>query len=990
VPERSLPIVFVPSDRKTLSDVRYVAQTSELHIGFAADSVTFRTHNSQIRARFPGASPRVTVEAVETLPAKASFFGGSNGKDWRSDVPTYGGVAYRHLYPGIDLRYSGTGDRVKSEFVVMPGADPSQIRVEYEGSNRISITGNGDLVVSAASGELRENAPEIFQESDHGRVLVKGSYHLIDEHTVGFEIQTYDPSLALIIDPVVSYCTYLGGSSMGAVTAVAVDPSGNLYVTGWTEALDFPISGAVQAANQGNVDVFVAKLNSTGTALLYATYIGGRGDDRAAGIAVDSSGQAYVTGSTASTNFPVASAVRSTLGGGRNAFALKLNVAGNALVYSTYLGGSNYDKGMAIAVDGSGNAYIAGDTLSVNFPVTNAAQSVLAGNADAFVTKLSPTGAMVFSTFLGGSGDEHVGGIALDSSRNVYVAGGTMSMNFPVVGAIQSSNRGGQETFVTKISASGSSILYSTYLGGNGTAGWLEQANGIAVDGSGNAYVAGVTNSANFPVISGAIRTTYNGGQDAFVVKVNPGGNALLYGTYLGGTSFNWASGIAVDSIGQATVAGYTSSSDFPVSGPVQTTFNGLYDSFISTFNVAGNGLTFSTLYGGTGMDVANAITLDSNANIFVGGQTSSVDLAVQGPIQSLNSGRSTGWVMRLGVNSSGGSGPGAAQFVRSDTTTQGAWRGVYGSDGYNVINGAISYPSYVTPAPSGANTYTWALSTTDARALQLPSPATQRIAATWYGYQYLIDLPFSGTQTYQMAVYCLDWDNLGRGQTLEILDANNNVLDTRSVSSFGAGIWIVWSVSGHVQLRVTRTAGGNAVISGLFFGSGGGAAGGGAAQFVRSDTTTQGTWRGAYGSDGYNVINNAVSYPSYVTPAPSGNNSYTWASNTSDTRALQQPAPATQRVAGTWFTYDQMLIDLPFSGTQTYQMAVYCLDWDNLGRGQTLEILDTIGNVLDSRIVTNFFAGTWVVWNVSGHVQLRVTRTSGGNAAISGLFFGL
>ncbi len=469
---------------------------------------------------------------------------------------------------------------------------------------------------------------------------------------MGFELGPYDSSQSLIIDPVVSYSTYLGGSSTGAVTGLAVDSAGDLYATGWTAALNFPIAGAVQATNQGGVDAFVVKLNAAGTALIYATYIGGRGADQGAAIAVDSLGQAYVTGFTASTNFPLASPIRTTLGGGRSAFALKLNANGNLLLYSTYLGGTNYDMGTAIAVDGSGNAYIAGDAQSANFPVTSGAfQTALDGQTNAFVTKLTSSGAISFSTFLGGSAVEHAGGIAVDSGGNVYVAGGTFSLNFPLANAIQSVNGGGQDAFVTKLNPSGSAILYSTYLGGaGGTQASPEQANAIAVDASGNAYITGVTNSSNFPVSAGAFQTAFGGGvQDAFVSKINASGNTLAYSTYLGGSSFDWGAGIGVGPGGAAYIAGYTSSADFPLAGALQS-FNGLYDAFIAEFSAAGNALVFSTYLGGTGFDNANALALDSSGNIFTGGQTNSTNFPLQTPIESANNGGSTGWLLRLGV----------------------------------------------------------------------------------------------------------------------------------------------------------------------------------------------------------------------------------------------------------------------------------------------------------------------------------------------------
>jgi len=448
---------------------------------------------------------------------------------------------------------------------------------------------------------------------------------------------------------VISYATYLGGTGLGAVTGVAVDSGGNLYAAGWTEALDFPIVVAEQAANAGVVDAFVVKMDPAGNALIYATYIGGKGDDRAAAIAVNASGQAYVTGSTASVNFPLAVPVRATLGGSKTAFVLKLNAAGNTLLYSTYLGGTNYDLGTAIAVDAAGSAYIAGDTQSTNFPVMGGVQTTFGGGTDAFVTKLTTIGAYVYSTYLGGTANEHAGGIGVDASGNAYVAGGTYSTNFPVVGGIQTSNHGGQDAFIAKLSPSGAALLYSTYLGGSGT-GTPEQANGIAVDASGNAYVTGVTNSPDFPVTSGAFQASFNGVSDAFVTKINPAGSAGIYSTFLGGSDFDWGYGIGIDSGGNAYVAGYTSSEDFPQINAVQEAFGGLYDAFISELNPAGNTLLFSSYFGGSGSDVANAVAVSTNGNVFLGGQTSSLDLPLVGPIQSANNGGSIGWLARLGV----------------------------------------------------------------------------------------------------------------------------------------------------------------------------------------------------------------------------------------------------------------------------------------------------------------------------------------------------
>ncbi len=638
--DRSLPLFFFPNTGQTDPAVQYIVQTPDLSAGFRAGEAIFQAHGRQISIRFAGANPDVALGGLERLAAKVNFLLGNGG--WKTDVPSYSKIVYRDLYPGIDLTYGGTGRQMKSEFLVAAGADPTLIRLEY--SEPLSIDASGKLNAGA---DFTEAAPEIYQQTTAGRVKIPGRYRLLNTHTAGFEIDRYDTSKPLVIDPTISYCTYLGGSSITAITGVAVDASSNLYVTGWTEALNFPIAGAVQAANQGGVDVIVAKLNSSGTALLYATYIGGKSDDKGAAIATDSLGQAYVTGSTASTNFPLVLSNRSAIGGSTTAFALKLNANGNTLLYSGYLGGTTYDVGTAIAVDANSNAYVAGDTQSSNFPKQNPTQPFIGGATDAFVTKLSSSGAILFSTFLGGSGNEHAGGIAVDSLGDIYIAGGTSSANFPVVSPIQGAIGGTQDAFVTKIGYQGS-VAFSTYLGGSG--GVPEQANAIALDSAANAYIAGVTTSANFPVTTGAFQTALAGSQSAFLAKLTASGNALAYSTYLGGSSYDWASGIAVNAAGNAYVAGYSSSLNFPQVSAVQGAFNGLYDAFIAELNFAGNGLVFSTFYGGSGSDSANAIALDSNANIFVAGQTSSTDLTLVTPIQSANFAPATGWVLRLGV----------------------------------------------------------------------------------------------------------------------------------------------------------------------------------------------------------------------------------------------------------------------------------------------------------------------------------------------------
>ncbi|MEP6962168.1 MAG: SBBP repeat-containing protein, partial [Acidobacteriota bacterium] len=676
------PPVFIPAFG---TEAQFMVETPDARATFSRDSATFYIHQVRLRTEFVGAKASA-LDGLGQLPATANFLLGADPSNWRTGLPTYRGVIYRRLYPGIDATYGSTGQRLKSEFLVAAGADPRQIRIRYPDARDLQIEPDGSLRVFAEGVDFREAAPDVYQQPAAGtRVRIAAAYRLEDAHSLTFEMGNYDPALPLVIDPVITYSTYLGGSGMGAVTAVARDSAGNLYAAGWTEAVNFPIAGAAQAANAGGVDSFIVKLSPDGSSLVYATYIGGSGDDRAAGIAVDSSGQAYVSGATGSSNFPLIAAARSVFVGGKEAFALKLNAVGSVLLYSTYLGGSNYEVATGIAVDTSGNAYVAGDTLSTDFPVLNPTQATIGGKMDGFITKLSPTGSILFSTFLGGAEDEHIGGIAADSSGNAYVAGGTLSTNFPVATPIQPANGGGQDAFVSKLKTTATpQLVFSTYLGGTGGSAFSpEQANAIAIDSSGNSYVAGVVSSAGFPTTTGTLQTAFAGSRDIFVAKLNAAGTARVFSTYLGWSGFDWANAIAVDPSGNAYVAGYTSSVGFSNFGGLQSGFNGLYDAFLLKINPTGNTLLFSTLYGGTGSDQANAIAVDANGNMFAGGQTSSLGFPILGAIQSSNNGGSIGWLARIG------SPVVPAQVPSADWVTV-----VYGGGGTATVTAHFSHPA--------------------------------------------------------------------------------------------------------------------------------------------------------------------------------------------------------------------------------------------------------------------------------------------------------
>jgi hypothetical protein len=609
---------------------------SGVHFGFPAGGVSIT---------FPGSARGVRIQGTAPLSARITFLSGARV----AQLPAWGSVVYREIYPGIDMYYRISRSHLKSEFAVAPGGDPSTIRMRYEGVARTIIGDDGSVVAETQHGTIRDAPPEIYQERNGRRGQVPGGYRVFADGTIGFWLGSYDPARPLIIDPVLSFSTYFGGGGQDAATAIAVDGAGNIYVAGWSTSPDLPVTGSIQPRIGGGVDAFVAKISAAG-ALIYCTYLGGSGDDRAFGIAVDAEGNAYVTGWTYSANFPLAGVPRqSHLMGGRDAFVAKLNASGTGVIYSTYLGGSGNDAGRSIAVDPAGNAYVGGETSSSDFPVLSAFQSASGGQQDGFIAKLNSQGSeLLYSTYLGGMGDDNVAALALDTSGNVYVTGGTASPNFPAVNAFQPRIRGGQDAFVAKLGPSGTTLIYSTYLGGSGgTVGMPECGTGIDVDGAGNAYVTGTTSSLDFPVVA-PLQNSLNGSLDAFIAKVNPAGNALVYSTYLGGSGVSIGTAVHVSSTGEAYVAGYTFSPDFPVVNPVQTGPGGDYDGFVVHVNAAGTALVFGTLLGGYASDSANALALDSADNVYVAGQTASYNFPLQDPIQSAFRGIYNGFALKL------------------------------------------------------------------------------------------------------------------------------------------------------------------------------------------------------------------------------------------------------------------------------------------------------------------------------------------------------
>ncbi len=610
-----------------------------------------------LRMRLVGANPAAKVTGLDELSGKSNYFIGNDPKKWRTNVPNYARVRYQNVYAGVDVVYYGNQRQLEHDFVVAPGADPRVIRFALVGEGSAlpraaggrpyQIDRNGDLVIGTAGGEVRLQKPMIYQEAAGGRREIAGGYRLKDKNQVSFEVGAYDASKSLVIDPalVLVYSTYLGGNGdlfggFGTASFIAVDSSGNAYVTGSTTSTNFPTVNPFQATLSGSgFNAYVTKFNAAGNALVYSTYLGGTGGTGASAIAVDSSGNAYVTGFTDSTNFPTANpfqAAQAPLNcncARTDAFVTKLNAAGNALVYSTYLGGGGSEEGLGIAVDSSGSAYVTGVTGTLvvpgNFPTTaNAFQPAstpgtsafagLFGSNNAFVTKLNATGnALVYSTYLGGSQDRvNAGGagevawaIAVDSSGNAYVTGQTPSTNFPIANAFQPTFLAGspQDGFVTKFNATGTALLYSTFLGGI-------RGTGVAVDSSGTAYVAGELGGAH-------------------VIKLSPTGSVVYSSLLALNGLIGLSKGIAVDSSGNAYVSatgdGSNTGSAFP--------FGGLIDAVVAKLNAAGTALDFFTYLGGSGFEDSGrqGIALDSCGSIYVTGVTTSTNFPTVNPFQA-------------------------------------------------------------------------------------------------------------------------------------------------------------------------------------------------------------------------------------------------------------------------------------------------------------------------------------------------------------------
>ena len=711
----ALPLGFEANQGQSDPQVKYMARGNGYTLFLTENEAVFAVHsssnNSGLRSRVTspkpqpaprtdeksaaihmqlvGANSHAEMTSGTQLPGVINYYIGNDRSKWQQGVKQYSAVTYREVYPGVNLAYHGQQRQLEFDFVVAPQASAGPINLAFNGASKIATDADGNLVLSSAAGDVLLHKPVAYQEKDGQRQLVDVAFHQTAANQVSFALGSYDHSRELVIDPSLTFASYLGGNNDDEAYAVAVDSSSNIYVTGETKSTLF----AGQPAGP-NFDVFVTEVSSSGSSLVYTSIFSasgvGAGDCSGNAIAVDASGNAYVGGS-ATEGFPISSGVVQTAfgGGALDGFVVKLAASTGAVTFSTYLGGNGRDivNGLAVDTATPPNVYVAGDTFSTNFPGTSSStiQSSLAGSDDnGFVTKINATGsALTYSTYLGGSGGPNLASaLALDSSDNAYVTGLTESPSFPTTsGAFQTSFGGVQNAFASEVNAAGSALVYSSYLGGNGEDAGL----GIAVDAAGEAYVTGFTQSSKFPTLN-AVQPSLGGSsaQNAFITKFNATGTGLVFSTYYGGTDDDAGTAIALDSFGDAYITGRTTSGNFPVVNSFQGNLNGTSDAIVAEFSSTGS-VEYASFFGGpltengvNGLDgngPIGGIAVDSSSNAYlVGDTTSTSGLATTGAYQTTYGGNpADAFFAKIGpapADFSVAASPGAVSVASGQTTS--------------------------------------------------------------------------------------------------------------------------------------------------------------------------------------------------------------------------------------------------------------------------------------------------------------------------------
>lgn len=639
-----LPLAFEPNRGQHSAEAQFLARTPGATVFLTADGPVFALNSGDSFRMRLVGAKPARLEGRDPQPGKVNYFIGDDPSAWRIGIPIYRRVESARALPGVDLVFYGSQRQLEYDLKLAPGADPRAIRWVFEGASALRLDSDGTLVVAVGGAEVSQARPRIFQSLGRGR----------EREVSGEYVITGRKEVAFRL------------GDYDRSKALTIDPVlvFSTYLGGHRDDQGFGIavdsSGAVYITGATTSeafplgvgalrtsllsDAFVTKINPSGTAIVYTTYLGGSGTDNGNAIAVDASGNAYVAGDTESSDFPVFNPLQPAIGGQRNAFVTKLSPTG-MLVYSTYLGGGAQDAAFGIAVDSAGSAYVCGDTISSNFPTQTPFQDTSAGGTDGFVAKLAPSGSqLVYSTYLGGSREENANAIAVDASGAAYVVGDTTSGNFPLVAALQVRYAGNGDAFVTKLSPAGSALVYSTYFGSTGP----DSAQGIAVDGSGSAIVVGYSWSSVFPTTATAVQQVNAGYGDAFAFKLAPDGRSAIYSTLLGGSGDDWANAVALDSTGNAYVVGVTSSTDFPAVNAIQSNLAATYNAFVTALDPLGSLFLYSTFLGGSGNDQGTAIALDASGNVYLTGITDSTNYPTVAPLQGANAGGDDVMVSKL------------------------------------------------------------------------------------------------------------------------------------------------------------------------------------------------------------------------------------------------------------------------------------------------------------------------------------------------------
>ena len=584
----------------------------------------------------PGSSPLGKVKSA----GKYNYFLGDDPSKWAEDVELYKEVYVKNIYKGIDVRYYFDQGSIRYDYIVQPGADVNMIKMVFEGTDKIYLNRPDELVMHTRFGAVKQTGLEAYQKNNGQKQAITSRFMQDADGKIHFDVGNYDKTRPLVIDPLL-YSTFIGGTGTESSSGIVLDGSGNAIITGTGYSTDFPTKpGSYSETPVGGWDVFVTKLNSNGSGLIYSTFIGGMYDDGSNSIAIDNTGSVYITGSTASFDYPTTPGAFDETGNSEwvcdeeyncyrsDVFVTKLNSSGSALQYSTFIGGLAYQAGTSIAVDNNHNVYITGYTSSADFPTTPGSfDETFNSSYDVFIVKLNSSGSsLLYSSFAGGDSDDYGSSIIADANGNAYLTGYTQSLNFPVTpGAYDETLNGGYDAFVMKLNNAGAGMIYSTYVGSND----YDFPYSVALDGSGSVFISGSSWGSNYPVTPGAYDESFNGITDVFVTRLNSSGSALMYSTFIGSSFEEGAYSLALDGNGNAYVTGYMyvypgNFSNYPVTaGAFDLTFNGgIYDAFISVLNSNGSDLLYSTFLGGSVYDIASAIATDVNGHIFVTGYT--------------------------------------------------------------------------------------------------------------------------------------------------------------------------------------------------------------------------------------------------------------------------------------------------------------------------------------------------------------------------------